>query len=143
MTVFLDSTVLVSALVEDEPHHEACLRLLGRKSLAAWSHALAETFATLTGGRLGLRVAPAVAAELIESSLVPRLRMVELGAGDLIAALHTTEGAGVRGGAFYDYLHLVAARKSGATLLYTLNERHFLAVSRSGDPRIEAPKPHG
>lgn len=138
MTVFLDSSVLVAALVEDEPHHEACLPLLGRKAVV-WSHALAETFATLTGGRLGQRVAPDVAAELIESSLVPRLRLVELAAADIVKALRQTNAIGIRGGAFYDYLHLVAARKSGASALYTLNARHFMALARAGDPRIEAP----
>lgn len=139
MTVLLDSSVLVAALVEDEPRHEACLSLLGRKA-AAWTHALAETFSTLTGGRLGLRVAPDVAADLIEESLVPRLRLVEMTRTDLLRALREANAVGVRGGAFYDYLHLAAARKTGATLLYTLNVRHFEALARAGDPRIEAPK---
>lgn len=138
--MFLDSSVLVAALVEDEPNHAACLHLLVQKKAAAWSHALAETFATLTGGKLGLRVAPDVATELIELSLVPRLRMVELTATDIVKALRQTEVVGVRGGAFYDYLHLAAARKSGASVLYTLNARHFMALARSGDPRIELPK---
>lgn len=138
--MFLDSSVLVAALVEDEPHHTACLHLLAQKEAAAWSHALAETFSTLTGGRLGLRVASDVASELIELSLAPRLRMVELTALDIVKALRQTEVVGVRGGAFYDYLHLAAARKSGAEVLYTLNARHFMALARSGDPRIELPK---
>ena len=138
MTLLLDSSVLVAALVEDQPQHEACLRLLGRKSVA-WTHALSETFATLTGGRLGLRLGPDVAAELIESSLVPRLKMVELTRNDILKALRHANAAGVRGGAFYDYLHLAAARKSGATVLYTLNLRHFAALAIAGDPRIEAP----
>lgn len=139
MTVFLDSSVLVAALVEDEPQHEACLRLLERKAVAVWTHALAESFSTLTGGRLGLRVAPDVAAELIEFSLVPRLRMIDLTATDIRKALRQTSAIGVRGGAFYDYLHLAAARKSAAKALYTLNKRHFIALARAGDPRIEAP----
>ena len=59
---------------------------------------------------------------------------------DLLRALREANAVGVRGGAFYDYLHLAAARKTGATLLYTLNVRHFEALARAGDPRIEAPK---
>lgn len=139
MSLFLDSSVLVAALVEDEKHHEACLKLLRRRELSAWSHALAETFSTLTGGRLGLRVAPAVAAELIEVSLLPRLKLVELSGAELAAALAEAESAGVRGVALYDYLHLCAARKVRASALFTLNVRHFAVIAGRGDPRIEAP----
>jgi len=46
---------------------------------------------------------------------------------------------GVRGGAIYDYLHLVAARKSGAKKFYTLNLSDFLSFHRPGDPEILAP----
>jgi predicted nucleic acid-binding protein len=79
VTFYLDSSVLVAALVEDEPAHESCLQLLRGKNLAVWTHALTETFATLTGGRLGIRVSPATAAQLIEASLLPWLRLIELG----------------------------------------------------------------
>jgi len=135
----VDSSVLVAALVEDEPRHEACLQVFEGKLLYAWNHALAETFATLTGGRLGIRVPPDLAVELIESSLLPRLRLVELPSGDLLKALRRTDAAGVRGGALYDFLHLVAAQKVRAEVLYTLNVRHFAALSGKGDPRIESP----
>jgi predicted nucleic acid-binding protein len=140
MTVLLDSSVLVAALVEDEPNHRVCLPLLAGKGAAAWSHALSETYSTLTGGRLGLRVSPAVATQLIEQSLVPRLRMVELAAAEILKAMRRTDAAGVRGGAFYDFLHLAAARTAGADTLYSLNARHFIAVANSpGDPEIRHP----
>ena len=45
----------------------------------------------------------------------------------------------VRGGAVYDYLHLVAARKAGVERIVTLDLRHFRALARAGDPRIEGP----
>lgn len=139
MTAFLDTSVLVAALVEDESHHEACLALLSRRKPAASTHALAETFSTLTGGRLGLRVAPDVATELVESSLLPHLRLVELRATEIAKVLRQTAAAGVRGGAVYDFLHLAAARKAGAQVLYTLNARNFLAFVRAEDPRIQIP----
>jgi predicted nucleic acid-binding protein len=137
--VLLDSSVLVAALVEDESHHEACLRLLARKSICVWSHALAETFATLTGGKLGLRVPPALAANLIQTSLAPRLKSIDLSSRELLAAIGKTSAAGVRGGALYDFLHLAVAQKAKASVLYTLNVRHFTALSRSGALSIELP----
>lgn len=139
MTLYLDTSVLVAALVEDEPTHESCLLLLRGKNLVAWTHALAESFATLTGGRLGIRVSPAIAAQLVEVSLLPRLRLIELGSEDLVAAIRGADAVGARGGAIYDFMHLAAARKSAAKTLYTLNIRHFEAIARRGDPRIEPP----
>lgn len=139
MSAYLDSSVLVAALVEDEETHEACLTLLRRRDNVTWSHALAEVFATLTGGRLGIRVSPAIASRLIEESLLPRLRLIELGADDVSASLRASEASGVRGGAIFDFLHLVAARKAGASTLHTLNERHFLPLANAGDPKVEGP----
>jgi predicted nucleic acid-binding protein len=137
MTVYLDTTVLVAAVVEDELCHEACLQLLRRKNIATWTHALAEAYSTLTGGRLGTRVSPAVANQLI-SALVPRLRLIELSANDVMQSIAEADAAGVRGGALYDYLHVVAARKVGAVELHSINARHFEVVTR-GELRVVAP----
>ena len=140
MSIYLDSSVLVAAVVEDEPCHEACLLLLRRKNVATWTHALAEVFSTLTGGRLGLRASPAVANQLI-SSLTSRLRLIDLAASDVMLAIQQADAAGVRGGALYDYLHVLAARKIDAEEIYSLNARHFDAVTRGVGPRIVAPTP--
>ncbi len=138
--VHVDASVLVAALYQDDPDHQACTRLLRKNGLTAWTHALTETFATLTGGRASLRIAPGLAAELIESSLRPRLRLIELDAKAIAAALASAETVGARGGAIYDFLHLRAAVKAGARSLQTLNLRHFQALSRPGDPLIELPR---
>jgi len=54
MIVFFDSTVLVGAMVEDEQHHESCVRALEstEKGFAAL-HSVAECYATLTGENWG------------------------------------------------------------------------------------------
>jgi predicted nucleic acid-binding protein len=139
VTSYLDSSVLVAALVEDEPAHESCLQLMRGKSLVAWSHALAETYATLTGGRLGIRVSPAIATQLIEDSLLPRLQLIDLTGEDLMGTIRDTHSVGARGGAVYDFLHLTAARNASAKSLYTLNTRHFAVIMRKGDPEVKLP----
>lgn len=53
--------------------------------------------------------------------------------------LAEAQGRGIRGGAIYDYQHLVCARKSGAAVLLTLNTKDFLAFARPGDPEIQSP----
>ena len=104
-----------------DPDHEACHRVLLEARHSVHNHALSETFSTLTGGRLGLRIPTADAASLLRNQVAPRLEVVSLSESDLLDAYAETESRGVRGGAIYDYLHLVAARKAGADRFYTLN----------------------
>lgn len=102
-------------------------------------HALAETFSILTGGRQGRRLRPAVAAGLIEESVLPFVQVVSLSGKEVMAALQGSDARGVRGGTVYDLLHLAAARKAGAARLMTLDRRDFQALAQPGDPRIESP----
>ena len=139
MSALLDTSVVLASLNPDEAHHAACDRLLAAGGHKLYVHALAETFSTLTGGRHGRRVSPASAAKLIEHSVLPFVQVVSLTGKDVMAALASGESRGVRGGAIYDLLHLVAARKSGVERLMTLDLRNFQALARPGDPSIESP----
>lgn len=136
----VDSSVIIAAINPDDPDHDSCAALLKSEVRCAQSHALSETFSTLTGGRLGFRVPPGQAAEIIRDHLKPRLILISLDESDLIAAFGEAESRGIRGGAIYDYLHLFAARKAGAKTLHTLNQGDFLAFHRPGDPAILLPQ---
>ena len=135
----LDTSVIVAALDGQDPAHAACRTLLLSAKFAVWSHALTETFSTLTGGRLGIRINPAVAASILRDKVAPRLAITSLLESDLLSGYENAEARGVRGGAVYDYLHLLAAKKSGASRIYTLNVTDFRAIHRPGDPRIVHP----
>lgn len=135
----VDSSVLVAALVDSEKHHAACLALLRNGQLRAHVHALVETFNTLTGGRQLHRVPSSVAAEILESSVLPRVETVSLSASEVVSAMKEAEARGVRGGAIYDYLHLVAARRGKARRIYTLDGTDFRTFHRRGDPEIVHP----
>lgn len=137
----VDTSVLVAALVPDEAEHLPCRALLQRQRCVAWSHAGLEVFSTLTGGRLRLRLQPAMAATGIQNILNPLLEWLELSNPELQAAMAEAGAVGARGGAIFDYLHLVAGRKAGASRFYTLNHRHFAALARSGDPQVLHPSP--
>ncbi len=104
-----------------------------------YSHALVETFSTLTSGRLSFRISPRAAAEIVEATLLPSVEAISLTPNEMLRAMNEAEGRGVRGGAVYDFLHLVAAKKSGAKRLYTLNISDFSAFHRPGDPEIVHP----
>ncbi len=135
---FLDTSVLLASLDPDESHHAACDRVVAAGGHKIYVHALAETFSILTGGRQR-RLTAAAAQQLVTSSVLPYVQVQSLSGRDVIAALAECQSRGIRGGAVYDWLHLVAARKGGAEVLYTLDLRDLQALARAGDPRIEMP----
>ena len=139
MSAFLDSSVLVAALSPDEVGHPACLELLLREDNCVYSHALLETFSTLTGGRLGVKVDADFAALMVSQTILPKVSVIELNIGEIANALGTARMRGVRGGGVYDYMHLVAARKGNTTVLYTLNLADFQYLRRADDPEIRHP----
>lgn len=139
MSAALDSSVIVAALDEGDPEHAACRRLLLSARFSIHAHALSETFSILTGGRLAVRVPAVEAAALLRRWIAPRLAVVSLSERELLRAYDESSARGVRGGAIYDFLHLVAARKARATRLYTLNVADFRAFHRAGDPEIALP----
>jgi hypothetical protein len=88
------------------------------------AHALAETFATLTGGRLGFRYLPDDATALIRE-LTRTMKFVELDAIETLAALDMAQQRGVRGGRVHDWMHARAAQKAKVAELLTDNLNDF------------------
>ncbi len=135
----LDTSVILASLDPDEPAHAACDRLVAQGGHCLYVHALAESFSILTGGQRARKLDADTAFRLLDESILPFVRTVGLTGKDMLGALRDARSRGVRGGAVYDYMHLVAARKAGLARLITLDLRHFQALARAGDPRIEAP----
>lgn len=130
MREFFDTSTLLAAMVEDEPGHEEALSALaGARDGFAATHSLAECFATLTGGRMPVQLAPATALQLVEANLARRLQLVSLTGGEYSSALKASVAVGARGGAIYDVLLLAAARKCRAERIHTRNLRHFAAFA--------------
>lgn len=117
-------------MVADEQRHEACARVLDEADDGYASvHSLAECYATLTGGRLGIRLPPSDAAGLVRTNVHDRLSLVSLKTTEYLQLLDAAGPAGARGGALYDFLLLACARKARAAKIYTLNRRHFIALA--------------
>jgi predicted nucleic acid-binding protein len=118
MKAYWDSSALVEAY--NNPQIKA--RLENERAYTR-PHALAETFASLTANpktRIDSDAASGVLARLALS-----LDFVELSGPDVLAALKTARSMGVRGGRVHDYLHAVAAEKSGAKTILTLDKNDF------------------
>lgn len=139
MKPLLDSSVLIAALVPTEAGHQACATQLTQPGATVYVHALNEVFATLTGGTLGFRLDADIAAQLIRDKIIARMEVIVLTAEETAAAQQQARAHGVRGGAIYDFMHLIAARKARADTLLTLNLTDFLHLHREGDPDVRQP----
>jgi len=123
---FLDTGIMVGAVLEAHPEHGAC-----RSALEDFerpftdAHALAETFATLTGF---YRVPTEAAAELT-LSLRELIAVEALKLADYETVIREARGRGVMGGGIYDSLHATIARRKGATRIVTRNPSHFQHVA--------------
>jgi hypothetical protein len=81
-------------------------------------------FSTLTGGKMGNRVAAEEAARTV-AQLAGELDFCDLTAPEILRALAQAESKGVRGGRVHDYLHAVAAHKGNSGLLLTADKHGF------------------
>ena len=126
-------------MVADEDFHAECDALLDAESLGIFTHGLVETFSTLTGGRRAFRMSADDVSAILEEDFVPSLEVISLTPAETLRAMRESKQRGVRGGAIFDYLHLVAARKAKAKRLYTLNVSNFRSFHRPGDPDIVPP----
>jgi len=138
---FFDSSVLVAALSEDDVAHPESLKAWkNAQPPILYAHALLETFSTLTGRRHPAQLTADEAILVISRNLErAEPKLVEIPPQEIIDLLHIARQSGVRGGAAYDYMHLCAARKSGASRIFTLNKRHFTAIAPDLSPIIFHP----
>lgn len=119
MKTYWDSSALIEAVLEQKIRQ----RLASSQSVTR-VHALSEVFATLTGGRLGVKFEANEAARVM-NELAADLEFVELTAKETLAAMDDAEEKGVRGGRVHDHLHAVAAKKARAGLLLTSDKFDF------------------
>lgn len=119
---FLDTGILTGALLEAHPEHAGCREALEQSaSPFTDAHALAETFATLTGF---YKVPTEIAAEMI-LSLTEQVEVEALTLSDYNTAISEARKRGVMGGGIYDSLHATFARRKGANCIITRNPSHF------------------
>ena len=123
---FLDTGIMVGAVLKSHPEHRVCLGAL-EDSVRPFTnaHALAETFATLTG----FYKLPTQAAAELTLSLRNALEVEALALADYETAIREARSRGVMGGGIYDSLHATFARRKQATQIVTRNPSHFQHVA--------------
>ena len=123
---FLDTGIMVGAVLKSHPEHGACLAAL-EVSVRPFTnaHAIAETFATLTG----FYKVPTDAATELTLSLRDSLVVEALALADYETAIREARSRGVMGGGIYDSLHATFARRKKAIQIVTRNPSHFQHVA--------------
>jgi len=123
---FLDTGILVGAVLESHPEHAVCLAALEDSARPFTNaHALAETFATLTG----FYKVPVDSASELTMALQDFLMVEALALADYQTAIREARSRGVMGGGIYDSLHATFARRKKATQIVTRNPSHFQHVA--------------
>ena len=123
---FLDTGIMVGAVLESHPEHLACLAAIEDSARPFTNaHALAETFATLTGFyKVPVDAATALTLSLRDSIVVEALALT-----DYETAIREARSRGVMGGGIYDSIHATFARRKKAIQIVTRNPSHFQHVA--------------
>jgi predicted nucleic acid-binding protein len=138
---FFDTSVLVTAFIEQNARHLECRTLLSAmrpETAACGLHSLAELYSVVTRLPHPLRLRPEQGIQVVDE-VKKRLSSVALQEKEYLATLQAAADAGVSGGPIYDALLLACARKAKADRIYTLNLRHFRALAPDLADRIVTP----
>ena len=144
MKALLDTSVLVSGVVEAHVRHEASFPWLQKirrgdvQGLIA-VHSIAETYAVLSTLPVSPRIAPSAAWALVEHTILPFVQTVELSAMETQLVVQRLSRQGVAGGVVYDALIAEAAMKAGAECIVTLNISDFHRVTKGLSLLIREP----
>ena len=123
---FLDTGIMVGAVLKSHPEHAACLAALEDSAQPFTNaHAIAETFATLTG----FYKVPTDAATELTLSLRDSIEVEALALADYETAIREARSRGVMGGGIYDSVHATFARRKKAVRMVTRNPSHFQHVA--------------
>lgn len=124
--ILFDSNVLVAALVEQHPHHDASAAVLLEADPAATliaAHSLAEAWAVLTRRSLPFRFDGPPAWEQL-NRVAERFAVVTLSSVQAVDAIRRFSALGT-GPRLYDYLIGVTGETYGARTIVTWNTRDF------------------
>ena len=143
MKLFLDTSVLVAAVLTSHQHHEPSVAVFAKanpKTACCAAHTLAELYATLT--RMpGRKHIVADEALLILDEVEARLEIVHLSVREYRLAINQAAHHGVLGGTIYDALLGYSALKAGATRILTWNVAHFQLLGPEIAGKVQTPQP--
>ncbi len=127
---YLDTSILIAALDEMNPHSKICGLIISRankKNTFISQHSLAEFYNVLSARRFSAYFTHAEILAIIDD-LTRNISLVSMDGDDYLTIITSAARNGIRGGAVYDAIHMYAAQKAQADNIYTLNEKDFIRV---------------
>jgi predicted nucleic acid-binding protein len=142
--VFLDTSVLVAAMIESHPHHPRALpwlqRVRARKDTGVIAaHSIAEVYAILTRLPLQPRISPRLAQHLIQQNMLDICEIIALTASEYQTFIEHVAANQIQGGATYDALILHTAAKGTVDQVLTFNIEDFRRVYPVLAPKVIEP----
>ena len=140
MISYFDTSVLFAAVTPSHELHTLAQEALKRAQLAGTVasttlHTYAELYNNLTRPRPSkLHLPPEIAYQLIVEQLGSKLMLIEMNREDYELSLKRCADLKLVSGVIYDSLHVQAALKAKASVLYTDNLRDFTRLVTEGDP---------
>ena len=146
MKVYFDTNVLVAALKAEHIHHARSLAsvrrvLLGELEGCIAGQGLAEPYSVLTRTPFVVPVYPDEALAMIEQSLLPSFKIIDVNSKAYLGAIASCANAGWKGGRVHDAVHIQAAAQAGCEAIYTYDVVHFQSLAPEWSGRIQAPPP--
>jgi len=138
---FYDTSVLVAAFQRNHTLHDRAIHVLLKASPKdgyCAAHSLAEFYSVMTRIPVRPRILPEQ-CNLMIASLLERVSLVALNAGEYRATIEACAETGLSGGIIYDALLMSCARKAAADVIFTFNPKHFNQVAPDWERRIEMP----
>jgi predicted nucleic acid-binding protein len=145
MKVFLDTNVLLAAVLEKHAAHERAFAVLqrvqeGKDEGFVSSHSLAEFYANLTRLPAPFRHSPEQALLSMEENILKHFKISSLTGNDYRALIREAALGGIQGGTVYDAVLLKSAHKAAVDQIYTLNLKYLEAVAASNiGPKLLVP----
>jgi predicted nucleic acid-binding protein len=132
--VFLDTSVLVPALVTAHERHSRAYSVLnkvqnGEDAGVISAHTLAELYAVLTRLPLSGRHSSEEALISLEENVIKHFEISSLTASDYRTLIREAAMAGIQGGTIYDAVLLRSAMKARVEKIFTFNVKHFTAIA--------------
>jgi predicted nucleic acid-binding protein len=134
MKLFLDTNVLVAAVVKQHVFHERSFTLLDRVQAGkdegfVSAHSLAELYSVLTSLPIPYRHTPEQAVLSIEENVFKHFKTIALVGNEYSTLIRDAAGYRIQGGRIYDALLLKAASKADVDRICTLNLKHFQTIA--------------
>jgi len=128
--IYLDTSILLPILIAEHENHSVCKEILAEglrtgTVITSATHAYAELYRNLTRGKTPYEVSPELAEIAITEKLAPLMTMIVLDKSDYEAAIARCVALDLSSSIIYDALHVQAAIKAKADVLYTDNLRDF------------------